>query len=224
VLDDHRERPAWQPHDGPGRRRGSSCLARVAASAGLACGPVDEHALAAEAEVDEWHGDGFLPAQAGERRHPSPRPGTRGIRARAGLAEGVLPGSGAIVPIAHRTSVFDLTHAAWPRPRIYYSGQGWRCTICWPRTAICRVGARAVSYIPMCMSFHDSTANRRLTRAAVSDQRPGKQTARFTGAGERTGTPGCQVSEAPGVCLNQGRNPRPTIGADRRPAGALSAW
>jgi hypothetical protein len=29
------------------------------------------------------------------------------IRARAGLAEGVLPGSGAIVPIAHRTSVFE---------------------------------------------------------------------------------------------------------------------
>jgi hypothetical protein len=30
------------------------------------------------------------------------------IRAQAGLAEGVLPGSGAIVPIAHRTSVFGL--------------------------------------------------------------------------------------------------------------------
>ena len=35
------------------------------------------------------------------------------IRARAGLAEGVLPGSGAIVPIAHRTSVFELTSAEW---------------------------------------------------------------------------------------------------------------
>ena len=35
------------------------------------------------------------------------------IRARAGLAEGVLPGSGAIVPIAHRTSVFELTTAEW---------------------------------------------------------------------------------------------------------------
>jgi len=35
------------------------------------------------------------------------------IRARAGLAEGVLPGSGAIVPIAHRTSVFELTPAEW---------------------------------------------------------------------------------------------------------------
>ena len=33
------------------------------------------------------------------------------IRAQAGLAEGVLPGSGAIVPIAHRTSVFELTPA-----------------------------------------------------------------------------------------------------------------
>jgi hypothetical protein len=38
-----------------------------------------------------------------------------GIRARAGLAEGVLPGSGAIVPIAHRTSVFELTPAEWAR-------------------------------------------------------------------------------------------------------------
>jgi diadenosine tetraphosphate (Ap4A) HIT family hydrolase len=36
-----------------------------------------------------------------------------GIRARAGLAEGVLPGSGAIVPIVHRTSVFELTPAEW---------------------------------------------------------------------------------------------------------------
>jgi histidine triad (HIT) family protein len=35
------------------------------------------------------------------------------IRARAGLAEGVLPGSGAIVPITHRTSVFELTPAEW---------------------------------------------------------------------------------------------------------------
>jgi hypothetical protein len=32
-----------------------------------------------------------------------------GIRAQAKLAEGVLPGWGAIVPIAHRTSVFELT-------------------------------------------------------------------------------------------------------------------
>jgi diadenosine tetraphosphate (Ap4A) HIT family hydrolase len=35
------------------------------------------------------------------------------IRARAGLAEGVLPGSGVIVPITHRTSVFELTPAEW---------------------------------------------------------------------------------------------------------------
>ncbi len=43
----------------------------------------------------------------------SSRPGTRDIRARAVLAEGVLPGSGAIVPIAHRASVFELTPAEW---------------------------------------------------------------------------------------------------------------
>jgi diadenosine tetraphosphate (Ap4A) HIT family hydrolase len=35
------------------------------------------------------------------------------IRAGAGLADGILPGSGAIVPIVHRTSVFDLTPAEW---------------------------------------------------------------------------------------------------------------
>ena len=39
------------------------------------------------------------------------------IRAQAGLAEGVLPGSGAIVPIAHRTSVFELTPAEWADTR-----------------------------------------------------------------------------------------------------------
>ena len=36
-----------------------------------------------------------------------------GIRAQAGLAEGVLPGSGAIVPITHRTSIFEMTEAEW---------------------------------------------------------------------------------------------------------------
>ncbi len=40
-----------------------------------------------------------------------------GIRARAGLAEGVLPGSRAIVPIAHRTSVYELTPAEWADTR-----------------------------------------------------------------------------------------------------------
>jgi histidine triad (HIT) family protein len=39
------------------------------------------------------------------------------IRARAGPAEGVLPGSGAIVPIGHRTSVFELTPAEWAETR-----------------------------------------------------------------------------------------------------------
>jgi diadenosine tetraphosphate (Ap4A) HIT family hydrolase len=40
-----------------------------------------------------------------------------GIRAQAKLAAGVLPGSGAIVPIAHRTSVFELTPAEWADTR-----------------------------------------------------------------------------------------------------------
>ncbi len=39
------------------------------------------------------------------------------IRAQAGLAEGVLPGSGAIVPIVHRASLFDLTAEEWAATR-----------------------------------------------------------------------------------------------------------
>ena len=35
------------------------------------------------------------------------------IRAQARLSKDVLPGAGAIVPIAHRTSVFELTPAEW---------------------------------------------------------------------------------------------------------------
>ncbi len=40
------------------------------------------------------------------------------IRAGAKLAAGVLPGSGAIVPIAHRTSVFELTPEEWADTRV----------------------------------------------------------------------------------------------------------
>jgi histidine triad (HIT) family protein len=39
------------------------------------------------------------------------------IRARAGLAPGVLPGSGIIVPIAHRSSPFALTADEWSATR-----------------------------------------------------------------------------------------------------------
>lgn len=39
------------------------------------------------------------------------------IRAQAGLTEGILLGSGAIVPIAHRTSIFELTPAEWADTR-----------------------------------------------------------------------------------------------------------
>ena len=39
------------------------------------------------------------------------------IRARAGLFPGVLPGSGVIVPIAHRSSPFDLTAEEWTATR-----------------------------------------------------------------------------------------------------------
>lgn len=40
-----------------------------------------------------------------------------GIRADAGLPPDVLPGAGAIVPIAHRTSPFDLTVEEWADTR-----------------------------------------------------------------------------------------------------------
>jgi diadenosine tetraphosphate (Ap4A) HIT family hydrolase len=39
------------------------------------------------------------------------------IRTRAGLFPGVLPGSGVIVPIVHRTSPFDLTPEEWSATR-----------------------------------------------------------------------------------------------------------
>lgn len=39
------------------------------------------------------------------------------IRARARLVEDVLPGSGSIVPIAHRRSVFDLSAEEWADTR-----------------------------------------------------------------------------------------------------------
>jgi len=85
------------------------------------------------------------------------------IRAQAGLAEYVLPGSGDMVPIAHRTSVFELTPAEWAdvqdlllqarmalhdllAPDGYLLG--WN-----PGGAL----------IPICMSFRDSTTSRCLT-------------------------------------------------------------
>lgn len=39
------------------------------------------------------------------------------LRAEAGLPEGVLPGSGALIPIAHRTSPFEMTAAEWAATR-----------------------------------------------------------------------------------------------------------
>jgi diadenosine tetraphosphate (Ap4A) HIT family hydrolase len=39
------------------------------------------------------------------------------VRAWAGIPPDVLPGSGAIIPIAHRTSVFDLTPEEWADTR-----------------------------------------------------------------------------------------------------------
>jgi hypothetical protein len=59
--------------------------------------------------------------QRGDRVQPVPLPlrldQVPGHPGRAGLAEGILPGSGAIVPIAHRTSVFELTPAEWADTR-----------------------------------------------------------------------------------------------------------
>jgi hypothetical protein len=53
-------------HDRAFGRAGLKVLAHVPASAGLAGGPVDLHALPVEADVADRHGNGFLPAQAGE--------------------------------------------------------------------------------------------------------------------------------------------------------------
>jgi hypothetical protein len=69
------------------------------------------------------------------------------IRAQAGLAEGVLPGSGQSCPSPHRTSVFELTPAEWADTRVLLLQHRWRCTICWHQTAICWAGTRA-SQVP----------------------------------------------------------------------------
>ena len=85
------------------------------------------------------------------------------IRAGAGLAEGVLPGSGAIVPIAHRTSVFELTPAEWADTRDLLLQAQMALHDLLAQTAICWAGTRALACIPTCTSSHDSTTSRCLT-------------------------------------------------------------
>ena len=65
------------------------------------------------------------------------------IRAQAGLAEGVLPGSGAIVPIAHRTSVFELTPAEWADTQDLLLQARMALHDLSPRTATCSAGTKA---------------------------------------------------------------------------------
>jgi hypothetical protein len=84
-------------------------------------------------------------------------------RLRVRLAEGVLPGSGAIVPIAHRTSVFELTAAEWANVQDLLLQARNALHDLLARTATCLAGTRAVCYIPICMSFRDSTTSHCLT-------------------------------------------------------------
>ena len=87
------------------------------------------------------------------QRAPGPAGARRGHR-NAGLEQpsGAPPGSIRLRPGSGR------------RPRVMRRARrGWRCTICWPQTAICLAGTRAASCIPICTSFHDSTTSRCLT-------------------------------------------------------------
>jgi len=85
------------------------------------------------------------------------------IRAQAGLPEGVLPGSGAIVPIAHRTSVFELTPAEWADTRDLLLQARMALHDLLAPDGYCWAGTRAVSCISICTSFHDSMTSRCLT-------------------------------------------------------------
>src|SRR5580693_5678322 len=112
------------------------------------------------------------------------------IRAQAGLADGVLPGSGAIVPIAHRTSVFELTPAEWADTQdlLLQARMALHDLLGWNQGGTC---------IPICMSFHDSTTSRCLTAGCAR-----RSTSRRTGGPThgRQGTDGhFRVSGEPGA-------------------------
>jgi hypothetical protein len=69
----------------------------------------------------------------------------------------------AIVPIAHRTSVFELTPMEWADVQDLLLQARLALHDLLPQTAICLAGTRAVPCIPICMSFHDPTTSHRLT-------------------------------------------------------------
>jgi hypothetical protein len=114
------------------------------------------------------------------------------IRAQAGLPDGVLPGSGAIVPIAHRTSVFELTPAEWADTRDLLPQARMALHDPLAPDGYCWTGTRAVSCIPTCTSFHDSTTSRCPTAGCARRSTSGKQTAPSMGARERTGLRGAR--------------------------------
>ena len=138
-------------------------------------------------------------------------------RARAGLAEDVLPGSGAIVPIVHRTSVFELTQVEWADTRDL---------LLRARTALHDLlapdgyllgwnqGGVLHPHMHVIPRFDDEPL------AALGGQRPGKQAARSVGARERTGTSGCRVSEPPGP-VGGCRAPAPVMAARAAWCGGL---
>ena len=126
------------------------------------------------------------------------------IRAQAGLAEGVLPGSGAIVPIAHRTSVFELTPAEWADTRdLLLQARMALHDLLAPDGYLLgwNQGGVLHPHMHVIPRFDDEPLSDRWLRSAINV--PGKQTARSMGARERTGTSGCQVSEAPGASFKQ---------------------
>ena len=107
-----------------------------------------------------------------------------GIRARAGLAEDVLPGSGAIVPIVHRTSVFELTQAEWADTRdLLLRARTALHDLLAPDGYLLGWNQGASPASPY--ACHPAVRRRTcLTAGCARRQRPGKQVARSVGARE----------------------------------------
>ena len=129
-------------------------------------------------------------------------------RTQAGLPDGVLPGSGAIVPIAHRTSVFELTPAEWadtrdllPQARMALHDPlapdgyllGWN------------QGGVLHPHMHVIPRFDDEPLSDRWLRSAINVR---KTDGPIHGRPGADGTSGCQVSWAPGTCRQSGRRGR----------------
>ena len=115
------------------------------------------------------------------------------IRAQAGLAEYVLPGSGDMVPIAHRTSVVELTPGVGRRSGAIAPGQDGAARSAGPRRlfAWLEPGRCPDPHMHVIPRFDDEPLSDRWLRSAINvpeNRRPDPWA-----PGERTGTSGCPI-------------------------------